>query len=243
MHQKLIGFTIVSFIIVIASSSFGTWQFKKHLHKNAKGQYLAQQQALPSIDTHEICDNAAESHYYGRNMVVEGIFMPIHIALYQGKKSTTGDFGYDILTPFEISPDCVLLVNRGWVPASQKEHVTEHMPTYDHPVTLEGVWRGLYQKGWFTPENQPDSNEWFYVNKAQLESFHFTTIKNGILLLMDNGLPTPVDSFLLPKELMKERAHPHLNYALTWYGLAITMLVIYVLFVRRKRDNRVSRIE
>jgi len=87
----------------------------------------------------------------------------------------------------------------------------------------------------FLPDNRPDLNLWFWVDLPAMAR------ADGI------GEPAPfyIDADKTPNPggwpkggvTRLDLPNDHLQYAITWFALAIALVVIYVLYHRRKPDS------
>jgi surfeit locus 1 family protein len=85
---------------------------------------------------------------------------------------------------------------------------------------LEGVLRESESPGRFTPANDPAKGQWFTADVAAMAR----------ALRLDRVRP-----FLVATRPPPDPANDHLQYAITWYSLAVALVVIYVLSHRRRR--------
>ena len=141
-----------------------------------------------------------------------------------------GGPGWTIITPAVTPGGQAVLVDRGQVPADRLE-------SYDKPqgeVEITGIIR-QYANGRarFDPDNDAAKNQWYWWDiPAMLQASH----------LPGNGKPLPFVVQLLPAAVTADLPRPpepranlsnnHLGYAITWFGLALVLLVIAGLFLR-----------
>ena len=93
------------------------------------------------------------------------------------------------------------------------------------------------------PPNDPGNNLWLWFDlpamakQASLENaitaVYGEMLSTGLGSEVPGGLPVPIGARI---DLRNE----HLEYALTWYALAVALLVIYIIF-STKRNERSSR--
>lgn len=86
-----------------------------------------------------------------------------------GPRVHDGNNGYLVVTPLERGGGgSTVLVNRGWIPKSKKEQADrrEGLPTGE--VAVEGLLREPWKKNLFTPENQPQSKEFYFPDVQQM---------------------------------------------------------------------------
>ena len=146
---------------------------------------------------------------------------------------TTAGWATRSSPPFERADGPVVLVNRGWVPLENKEPETRLGGQIKGTHRLEGIVMSAGRTGWFTPDNEPENNIWFWTDTEALAA------KAGIpalRFLVDAG-PTPNPGGLpIGGQTKVELRSEHMQYIVIWYALAISLGVIYVIFMRRGRS-------
>lgn len=141
--------------------------------------------------------------------------------------------GYIVLTPFEFSDGGVALIERGFVPESQKQ-------TYGPPpvgdITLIGHLHAPQSRNPFTPADLPAQRIWYTREPAAIAAtlkfpgaapFSLAPDSAGRL---DPGQPRPAPS-------APQIVNNHLSYAVTWFGLAGVLLIIFALFARGRLSS------
>lgn len=137
---------------------------------------------------------------------------------------------YRIVAAFETEDGRRILVDRGYVPVSQKD-----APRPGGPAVITGNLRFPEDADSFTPDPDLAANIWFArdtasMSKALDTDFVFVTLREstgdaqGIT-------PLPLDSAGI--------ANNHLNYAITWFSLAaiwLGMTVFLLLRIRAQDD-------
>lgn len=100
-------------------------------------------------------------------------------------------------------------------------------------VEIVGAMRWPEQRGSFTPNDEPEKGLWFARDPAAMAvAKHWGTI--APFYIDQEAPPAPGG---LPKVGPLRAALPnnHLQYAVTWYGLALVIFVAAVFFVRARR--------
>jgi len=90
-----------------------------------------------------------------------------------GPRVHDGEDGYIVVTPLERGgEDSKILISRGWISKSLKKQVDrkEGLPHGD--VTVSGLLRAPFKKNMFTPDNKPETGEWYFPDLEQMA--HFT---------------------------------------------------------------------
>ena len=131
--------------------------------------------------------------------------------------------GYRIIQPFRMA-DRTILVDRGFVPVEAKQ--TDRLTG---PMMLEGNLHWPDEIDSFTPEPDIDGNIWFARDVQALAAALGT---EPVLVVArtktDPGItPLPVDTAGIPNN--------HLQYAITWFGLALVWAAMTGYFLWRNR--------
>ncbi len=141
-------------------------------------------------------------------------------------------FGYHVVTPFVLADDRVVLVNRGWVPASKKDPATRPQTQVKGRATIQGLVRIGAERSYFSPRNQPEKNIWFGRDSdAMAASAGLTNLVPAMVDIVGTqdlkALPIPSDGTIRLR-------NDHLSYILTWYGIALGILVIFLVYHHKK---------
>lgn len=224
-------FTIPALATMLA---LGFWQLERLAWKTELIENFEARVAMEPADPPKSVENFDDWQY--RRVTLSGRFLhdkEVHIT----GKSYKGSAGFHIITPFELDNGDRVLVNRGWVPSDRREQKERTFTLIEPPVTLVGLVRKPGVKGHFVPENEPHNNIWFTVQTEQMAEFvKAGTVANYYIdALRDRaknpGLPYGASDVITVR-------NEHLQYALTWVLLALTLAVIYVLWhLKMERDE------
>ena len=216
---------------VLLLLGLGSWQIQRLYWKQ---DLIAQRQvavsAAPILATGNLEEDARGMEF--RHVTDEGIFLHDK-EIFLGATSEAGRQGYQVLTPLLELGGRIVLVNRGFIPAELKDPAKRAAGQILGTVRVQGLLR-LPPAGkptWFLPDNRPDLNYWFWVDLPAMSaadkldrvaSFYIDTDANP----NPGGWPKGgVTRLALPND--------HLQYAITWFSLAVALMVIYFLFHRR----------
>ena len=141
-------------------------------------------------------------------------------------------FGYALITPFTLTDGRTLLVNRGWVPAKKKELADRPETTVKGKTTISGLIRVGAERSYFSPPNQPNKNIWFGRDTAQMAAH--ANLKNPVPAMLDIVGTQNAENLPVPSDGTIRLRNDHLSYIITWYGIALGILAIFVLYHRRK---------
>jgi len=215
---------------LIVLVGLGTWQLDRLAWKTELLATIGSRISTPAIEMPTQIDDPSEWNY--RRVHVSGQF-PSDQVLRLASRVYDGQVGDELIMPFvrdgNDSAGQIVLIDRGWVP-DQWEGVIDTQIT-----EITGVLRAPVAAGWFQPDNDPATNTWFTINLPEMAAATGSSDVFPMMLYQDAGLS---DTLPIGGQLQIAVANDHLSYALTWYGLAAVLLVIYSLFhLRRPEDT------
>ncbi len=201
--------------------TLGTWQVQRLAWKE---RLIADVQAVknqPPLT--ELPADLTQGYYH--NVTLKGAYAGKTI--YLVGRMQDQELGYFMLTPFTMTDGKTILVNRGFSPPDKDN-------TPMGAATVQGVLRPLREKRYFSPENQPEKNLWFYEDMAKLSEFY------GV-----NLLPAVVEAtgkrerghYPIPNTGEISLRNDHLGYAVTWFSLALVAVVMYGFYRRKPRQQ------
>jgi surfeit locus 1 family protein len=219
--------TLIAIPVFLTLLGLGTWQVFRLAEKDAVNAFRAERAAAPPVDLVGTPADLAALEF--RRVRVRGSFAHDR-ELYVYGRSPRGNDGYFILTPLRRDGD-VLLVNRGWVPRDRKDPARRAEGQLTGPVEIVGFLRRDARRGWLMPDNDVAGNHWFWFDLPAMSS------KAGLpapapFYLEADAAPNP-GIFPMGGQTQIQLPSNHLQYAITWYALAVAFLVIYVAWHRR----------
>ncbi len=161
--------------------------------------------------------------------------------LYLGGRARKRVVGFHVVTPFLLDDGRSILVDRGWVPPERKDPATrpeagpETGPggaTALDAVLRTGGWKG---RDMFRPENAPAENHWIWMDLPAMAEH--AGLSRPVLSLYAVAQPAgDAQSLPIAEATSVNLRNDHLEYAITWFALAVALLVIYILLAM-KRDT------
>ncbi|OJU03852.1 MAG: cytochrome c oxidase assembly protein, partial [Rhizobium sp. 63-7] len=150
-----------------------------------------------------------------------------------------GQTGFYVYTPLLLADGRYLFVNRGFVPYENKEPEMRKQGQLTGQVTVIGLARAkLAEKpSSIVPDNDPAKNIFYWKDLDAMADTTGLDRSEVVAFFMDAdatrnpaGLPIGgVTQFELPNS--------HLQYALTWYGLAVALVAVSVTMWLRRRKG------
>jgi surfeit locus 1 family protein len=226
---------------VLAFAGFvalGTWQVERRAWKldliARVDQRVHAPAGTPPARGEWPATNAANDEY--RHVRLAGTFVHDKEALVQA--STRLGAGFWVLTPLRAADGTVVLVNRGFVPPEARERQARTAPEPQGETTVTGLLRLSEPKGGFLRKNDPAADRWFSRDVQAIAAARGLAAADVAPYFVDAeaapAAPAAADAPAWPAAGLTVIAFPnsHLVYALTWYGLAL-MVLVAAWFVRR----------
>ncbi len=154
-----------------------------------------------------------------------------------GAYTVDGQFGQHVLTPLVRPDGPAVLVDRGWVPADKAHPATRREGELQGEVAVTGIarYRADARPGWFTPDNQPGQRIWYWYDLPALEAT--VGMKLAPVVVEADATPNP-GGLPIGGQTVTALPNNHLQYAITWYGLAAVLVAVYVAFSLQRPEER-----
>ena len=146
--------------------------------------------------------------------------------------------GFHVYTPLETTDSQLALVNRGFVPAALKNPADRSAGQVAGEVTVTGLVRQPTPRASFVPASEPEHNMFYWPDYSTMlgsvrgaGKAHLTPVPFFV-----DADAEPANPGGLPRGGVTRMALPnrHLEYALTWYGLALTLIGVFSAFARAR---------
>ena len=213
-------------------TGLGTWQIFRLAEKQAILAEIAQRAAAPPVSLGEALarrDKGIDVEFVRVKTkgVFDNQFERHKLATFEGSP------GWQIITPFSSDEGIVALVDRGVVSDDLRD--ADKRPAEAAPVELTAIIRSHNSgSGFFDPDNDVDGNIWYWWDvPAMLSSVTIATemkVAPFVLQALPGDDPTKFPRASSPETQLRNN---HLQYAGTWFFLALTLLVIAGLFIRK----------
>jgi surfeit locus 1 family protein len=232
--------------------ALGVWQVQRRAWKLDLIERVSQRLQAPPVALPAAASwptlQAPDFEYL--HVQVQGTWLTDKTVLTQA--TTALGQGFWVLTPLQQTDHTVVLVNRGFVPASQREQwlaaPATPAPAAD-TVTVHGLLRKTEPDGGFLRHNDPAANKWYSRDVAAIAQAR--QLPTTAPFFMDAGLPDPTvganpeSTAAAPGPWPRQGltivrfSNSHLVYALTWFGLALMVVGAGVFVARYERRQRV----
>ena len=211
----------------------GWWQYERLQWKEQLiGEIEAQLSAepIPISGNVGMLDAGRDIDY--RPVSVNGIFDHQHEAYFLATQA--GASGWHVYTPLKLADDAAtVFINRGFVPYDKRDPKTRLEGQIEGEITITGLARSaLSEKPSFVvPENDPAGQTYYWKDLASMSAQAGLSGDLVLPLFVDAG--TAPNAGGLPRGGVTIVTMPnnHLQYMLTWWGLAAALAVIMLIYL------------
>lgn len=222
--------TLAALLFFVLTVSLGNWQSGRADYKRElQARYDTAAQHPPVHVGSEPLDK--ESVLY-RRIEAEGEFDRRHEILLDNRV-LNGVAGYHVLTPLRLAgSEMAILVNRGWVAIGRDRAQLPELPPMTGKVRIEGLAVEPQSRYFEFAGAAPAGRVW---QNLDFEQYALTTglRLQPVLLQQTSELE---DGLLRRWPRPDTGVATHVAYALQWYGLAATLVILWLaLNIRRAR--------
>jgi surfeit locus 1 family protein len=211
--------------------ALGTWQLQRLAWKEALIARVENGLARPAIELPAEPVDYAGLDY--QPLSAQGHFLP-DAAFAFGLSAHAGEPGAHLIMPLLLNDGRTLLVDRGWLPQDLLPPALPKDLRAVGETTVRGVARYLaaYRRSYFQPVDDPARGRWFGWDLPAMAD----AIGHHLLPIVLFASPTPGTAATLPhvEPLTPSLPNNHLGYAITWYGLAVALLGVYIVASLKK---------
>jgi surfeit locus 1 family protein len=218
--------TVAVVLLLPLTIALGFWQLQRAAEKRALEEArLASYGTLP-LDERRLggSDDYSRFRLRGRFDTGRQFFVDNH--------SRHGTSGYLVVTPFETVGGQRLFVNRGWVAAPQSRATLPIVVAPSDAVSIE-VTR------WRTGGPTGSNDEWTRGWPKRVQNIDLPRMAEAvggavpIEFRLDDGQPGSLEQIVVGEEMTPAR---HTAYAAQWFGMAVALLVAFIVFGLTRKE-------
>lgn len=221
--RRLLGPGLATLLMLLVLVGLGTWQVERMFWKQDILRRVA------AAESGEAIPLPARPEPFAK-VSVSGRFRTDLSALYGAEVRTEGNrpvMGARLIMPLERDAGPPVLVDRGWVPLERKAPILQ--PGDD--VTVVGYVHPGNRQTWFSAADSPSERRFFTLDPVTIAAALGLTGAGAFVVVQlgpgqSSGLPEPARHMPRPP-------NNHLAYAITWYGLAIALVLVFIVWVRK----------
>jgi surfeit locus 1 family protein len=233
--------TLAALALFGCFAALGTWQLQRRSWKLDLISRVEQRVHAVAIEAPIESQwpelTAANSEY--RHVRVSGVFLNDAETLVQA--TTELGAGFWVLTPLRCADGSLVLVNRGFVPPEQRGRAAHGAVEATEPATITGLLRITELGGAFLRHNNPGADRWYSRDVRAIAAARGLSRVAPYFIDADapHGtarLPASPVSIVPVAGLTVITFHnSHLVYAITWYTLAVMVIVGMWLVIQERR--------
>ncbi|KZP25442.1 SURF1-domain-containing protein [Athelia psychrophila] len=230
----------------IFTFALGTWQLKRLQWKVNLIDELREKLEREPINLPHHVNLSVIPDFTFRKVYLKGIWDHAH-TMFLGPRVREGAQGYNVVTPLVRADGSTVLVDRGFVLKENLDNGAFKQATGE--VELLGMIRTSQNRNTFTPDNQPEQNQWYWTDVQAMadhaggeavgvqpvfieEIFEGYAGEAGVRI--SRGVP-------LGREPTVDVRNSHLSYIVTWYSLSAFTAFMMVRLVSKRRRLAVAR--
>lgn len=232
--------TLVAAVLLPVLIGLGFWQLDRAGQKTEiRDTYAARGRMEPvEVNRHKLDADRLDF----RRARVRGRYRG-DLTIYLDNRVLDGVPGYEILTPLDTGAqddggERFILVNRGWIPWGESRQSLPDVDTPPGPLEISGRLRAPSQE-YFTLADETDAGGFQPLwQNLDLERYGRVTglPLSPLVLEMDPGEPDAGGFVRRWPEYDDAWIDRHKAYAVQWFALALTLMVLYVALNLTKRN-------
>jgi len=215
LKNKLL-FSVFVYFIILVLLSLGFWQLYRLSWKLDLINQIENSLKVEPIELQNV-----EKKNYLRIKTSGQIDFKKQIYLYN--LNETGKPGFEVINPIKIGNEDYL-INRGWIPFDKKNKPEINIIDQKNII---GTLMLQSKSSSFKPKNEIDKNYWFTLDREDILKFTGRNFSKYIIYLNGN-YENP-----RPKVITAKISNNHKKYAITWFSMAISILLIYLYFRKK----------
>lgn len=224
--RPLWKFTGLMLPLFLGCIALGVWQLERLQWKLALIAQVNHNLAAPPISVEGALAMGAAAAQYHR-VTLGGRYENSKEA-YVFATDATGAPAYHVITPFTLDGGRTLLVDRGIVPEALRDPHTRAVGELEGEQQITGVWRVPDPPGWFTPRPNLAQRIWYARDVIGIAKADRIKLAAPAIIEAD-ATPNP-GGWPQGGQTVVTFRNDHLQYAITWFGLAAVTLGGWIAF-------------
>lgn len=228
-----VGLTIAVAVCLAILVGLGTWQLKRLSWKEGLLARISALQAAPAIPGEAALERmgaGADLDFTRIRLSCVGLASAPYLELFSVRE---GKAGSRLISACRVASSRykTILVDRGFVIDEVSARPAVNVSDLA-PVEIVGVLRKPEPGNLFSPANDAAANRW-YVRDVPAMAKALKADAPAPLVLMAETSSNPQWKALDPAPLPADIPNRHLEYAMTWYGLAAALVGVYAAMLWR----------
>ncbi|KAB0679578.1 SURF1 family protein [Aureimonas leprariae] len=216
---------LLGLVGVVILCALGTWQVERLHWKEGVLRQIDERTHAPPQPADAVAATAE------RTGDVEYIPVSAHGRFLNGAErffisTFGGDAGWNVYVPMDLGGNRFVWINRGFVPYDRKDPATRREGLIDGETDVTGLARNVAAEkpSWLVPNNDTAKNQFFWKNLGELGLGAGLPADARVLpFVIDAGSGRAPGGWPVGGTTVIDIPNNHLQYAITWYGLALVL--------------------
>ena len=230
-NRSWLGMSLFTLVVVGALIALGAWQLQRRVEKHALIAALTERLSAAPIPLPPPAQWSAlspDSDEFRRVRVTAAFSDVPEAKVFTSGSALRSDvktLGTFVFAPAVLSEGATIVIDRGFVPDGANAAGASHQP-----LTLTGYLRFPEKPGWITPA--PDLNKRVWYARDHLDMARMLSWGPVAPFYIDLESPPPPSDLPKPGPLEVHLRDEHLQYAITWFGLALAVAIAFAVWLR-----------
>jgi surfeit locus 1 family protein len=218
--------------------ALGTWQLERKVWKEALIDTLTRRLAAPPVDLPVQAAwpalTRAGDEFRRVRFLAEFDHAQEALVYATGSafRSDVSGPGYWVFTPARLADGGMVMVNRGFVPEGRQDASSRERGQVAGKISIIGALRWPEVRPFFTPGDDPVRNLWFARDHLAIAAAKGLGAIAPFYVEMEGPLPPGNMPHSSPLKI--NLRNDHLQYALTWYALAVVLVIVFGAWARTR---------
>ncbi len=230
------GMGVFTLVVVGVLIALGVWQLQRRVEKHALIAALTERLSAAPVPLPPSAQWSAlnPDHDEFRRVTITATFRNVAEArVFTSGSALRPDvktLGAFVFAPAVLSDGTNVVIDRGFVPDGANAADPPH-----EPLMLTGYLRFPEKAGWITPS--PDLSKHTWYARDHLDMAKGLSWGPVAPFYIDLESPAPPSGLPRPGQLEVHLRDEHLQYAITWFGLAAAVAVAFAIWLRGQRSE------
>jgi len=203
----------------------GIWQIQRLHEKESLIASVEAGMKAPAAPLAEVIANGVEQGEW-HHVRVMGRFQH-EKEVYLFAQDPMGAPGVQVVTPLVEDDGRTILINRGFVPDALRGPEARSAGQVEDETAVTGVLRLSQKPGLFTPAADLKTRLWFVKNVPEI------ALAIGVMVppfIVEADATSNPGGWPLGGQTVVDFPNSHLQYAITWFGLALALIGVYLVY-------------
>lgn len=246
LQSDAIGVTLFSVVMVALFVGLGIWQLQRRVEKHALIAELTTRLAAPPVPLPAPAQwpSLTPAHDEFRRVTFTATYRPLPDAMVyspgSGVRPDVSGAGTWAFLPAQLASGQTVVIDAGFVPNMMQDRSVENRAVAPlitgRPVTLTGYLRFPEKPGMFTLANDVAKRLWYTRDHLSMaRALGWGQGREVAPFYVDLETPVPANGVPKPGPLQVDLPDNHMQYAITWFGLASIVVIGFAVWMRRRR--------